>query len=115
MPALWGHTRAHAHPHTRVCPMDEFHRNPGYVLILGFYFLPLFFLLLMKLHLHTVYSVHQNAFTSEISTQYEMDSGNSINENQLGEEESETESDTHAAGFPVALFFSFFFRSEVRR
>lgn len=29
--------------------------------------------------------------------QYEMDSGNVINENQLEEEESETESDTHAA------------------
>lgn len=72
----------------------------------------------MKLHLHTVYSVHQNAFTSDISTQYEVDSGNSINENQLGEEESETVSDTHAAGFPVALLFFlllFFFRSEVRR
>lgn len=46
---------------------------------------------------HTVYPVHQNAFSSEICMRYEMDSGNAINENQLGEEESETESDTHVA------------------
>lgn len=44
---------------------------------------------------------------------YEMDSGNAINGNQLGEEEWETERDTYAAfsvpfrapaGFPVDFF-----------
>lgn len=47
--------------------------------------------------------------------QNEMDSGNAINENQLGDAESETESDTHEA-FSVPfrslqdfLWISFFF------
>lgn len=107
---------------------DEFRRNPGSVLIVWrvLFSSPdktsqkltqelLFSLLLIE---HTVYSGRQNAFSSEISMQYEMDSGNAFNENQLGEEESETERDTRGA-FSVPfrslqdfLSIIFFHRSE---
>lgn len=93
---------------------DEFRRSPGSVLIVwrvlfslltkqarnshrNSLFPPFLLLLLIKLQLHAVCSVHQNAFSSEISMRHEMDSGNAIKENQLGEEESKTESDTHIA------------------
>lgn len=137
MPAVRGHTHVRLLTHTqRVCPIQctvalnncgmNFRRSLGSVLIVWRFFFFLFSLLtetpegtpfsfflvpLIKLQLHSVYSVHQNAFSSEISMGYEMNPGSAINEiirewNRKWHTSSIFSSVKKPAGFPADLFFS---------